>query len=139
MFQKLHIYTKHIQKITFKRKNKYRCQRRLMNFSRHNFSKKKEISTRGYGKRIRKKLRRKCFGMVISVCKRFLHHFTNAMHKSVHILCSYRSVKYGKMINTEAALYIIERGRNFHYNCIIHSRYSLCDLELMGWIKDLFY
>lgn len=31
------------------------------------------------------------------------------MHKSVHIVCSYSTVKYGKMINTEAALYIIEK------------------------------
>lgn len=90
-----------------------------------------------------KKLWRKCFGTVISVCKRFFTSFHECYAQiSIYvILCSYRSVKYGKMINTEAALYIIGRGRqrNFHYNCVILHRYSLRDLGIMGWIKDLFY
>lgn len=64
--------------------------------------KKGNINTRIW-KKDKKKLWRKCFGMVISVCKRFfLHRFTNTMHKSVYIW-RYRTVKYGKMINTEAA------------------------------------
>lgn len=77
-----------------------------MNFSRHNFS-KKEISTRGYGKGIRKNYGENVSGWLLVCVKDFLHYFTNAMHKSVYIVCSYRTVKYGKMINTEAALYII--------------------------------
>lgn len=83
-----------------------------MNISRHNFS-KKEISTRGYGKRIRKNYGGNVSGRLLVCVKDFLHRSTNAMHKSVHILCSYRTVKYGKMINTEAALYIIEWRKEF--------------------------
>lgn len=99
---KNYIYIRNIQKITFKRKNKYRCQRRLMNFSRHNFS-KKEISTRGYGKRIRKNYGENVSGWLLVCVKDFFLYIVSRILCTNRYICCYRTVKYGKMINTEAA------------------------------------